>query len=179
MAFFSLPVIPVKRPQRNSKCCKIVRLVILKDPLLPHTQIPMPLGKIVEAMSQILPLKFSSPDIPLAFCQWWPSRKNNLARHMGTFWMSWCSWLWRRRLHIVGLCYWLCQRKVASPLFQKLPSPASKMKHIDQMDLNCSAWEISQINKITKLTKFARVRQSFQHWQHWMMPAKVQCMQHI
>ena len=65
-----------------------MKLIILNDQIVPHTQIPMLLVKIGEAMLQILPGKFSSRDIPLAFCRLRPFRKNNLARHMGTFWRS-------------------------------------------------------------------------------------------
>ena len=52
--------------------------------LIPHTQIPMLLEKIVEAMLQILPGQFSFSDIPLVFYQLAPFHKSNLARQMGT-----------------------------------------------------------------------------------------------
>ena len=83
----------------------------------------MLLEKIVEAMFQIRPGKLSSSDIPLEFCPWRPFHKNNLGSHMGTFWMSWCTWLWHRRLHIAELFCCSCPRKVTSPFSQKLLSP--------------------------------------------------------
>ena len=94
---------------------------------LPHTQIPMLSEKIVEAMFQIEPGKLSSSDIPLEFCPWRPFHKNNLGSHMGTFWMSWCTWLWHRRLHIAELFCCSCPRKVTSPFSQKLLSPGCWM----------------------------------------------------